>query len=465
VIGRAAAIVAGAVAVAAATTAGVVTVQHSSPATTTTMATTTAVAPTTVAPTTTAPTTTALTTTTVAPTTTTRSAAVTAVAARIDPIMAANVGCVVVADQSGVVYQHAATVPLVPASTQKLLVAAAALAVLGPSYRFTTTVMASAPPIGGRVGELWLVGGGDPLLATPAFAAWWTHQARYAAYPLTSLAPLAAAVRAAGIVSVPGGVHGDDARYDRQRLIPTWPADTESSHDIAPLSALTLNEGYEAWTPKAVVPPDPAASAASALSQLLRAPAGADSVPPASAVVVAKISSAPLAQIIGAMLRASDNQIAELLVKELGYHARGVGTTTGGLAVVESTDAGLGISLAGVVMHDGSGLDHGNRSTCATLLAALDAGRKPGLDAIATGLAVAGQSGTLVNRFRGTPEAGTLHAKSGSIDDAGGLVGFFGTGPAPVRFAMLFNQPMSYATLLAREDAVIAAIAPYAATR
>jgi D-alanyl-D-alanine carboxypeptidase/D-alanyl-D-alanine-endopeptidase (penicillin-binding protein 4) len=377
--------------------------------------------------------------------------------------MVANVGCVAVADPSGLIYQHAATAALQPASTQKLLGAVAALAVLGPGYRFTTTVLAPAAPLRGRVSQLWLVGGGDPLLATPAFAAWWTGQARYAGYPLTSLATLAAAIRAAGIVSVPGGIHGDDARYDTQRLIPTWPADTESTHDIAPLSALTLNEGYEAWTPRAVIPSDPAAFAASALSRLLHTPAGVDSVPPPSAVVVAKTSSAPLAEIIAAMLRASDNQIAELLVKELGYHARGVGTTAGGLAVVESTDASLGISLAGVAMQDGSGLDHGDRSTCATLLAALDVGRQPAFAVISTGLAVAGQSGTLVNRFRGTPEAGKLHAKSGSIDNAGGLVGFFEIGSAPVRFAMLFNQPMSYATLLAREDAVIAAIASYAA--
>jgi D-alanyl-D-alanine carboxypeptidase/D-alanyl-D-alanine-endopeptidase (penicillin-binding protein 4) len=395
-----------------------------------------------------------------------RTAAVGTLAARLAPIVAANHGCITVTDSGGIAYQWNPTVSLPPASTQKLLVAAAALDVLGPNYRFTTKVVASAPPVAGRVGQLWLVGGGDPLLATPAFTAWWDAQPRYAGDPMTDLATLAASVRAAGVTAVTGTVHGDDSRYDRQRLIPTWPPTALTSHDIAPLSALTLNQGYQVWTPQAVVPADPPSFAAATFAQLLGtvglpAAPGGDSTAPPGAFVIATIQSVPLSQILAAMLAPSDNLIAELLVKELGYVTIGQGTTAAGLAVVADRDNVLGLPLSGVVMVDGSGLDHSDRNFCPTLLAALQLSTQPGFQAIQAGLAVAGRTGTLAKRFLGTPEAGILRAKSGSIDNAGGLVGLLDLGH-PIQFAMLFSQPMSDSTLLDLESQVVTALAPYA---
>jgi D-alanyl-D-alanine carboxypeptidase len=65
-----------------------------------------------------------------------------------------------------------------------------------------------------------------------------------------------------------------------------------------------------------------------------------------------------------------------------------------------------------------------------------------------------------VNRFVGTPLAGRLRAKTGSIANAGGIVGVLLL-TRPVQFAFLINQPLSYADLLAKEDAVVAALATY----
>ncbi|MFI5054301.1 MAG: D-alanyl-D-alanine carboxypeptidase, partial [Acidimicrobiia bacterium] len=61
---------------------------------------------------------------------------------------------------------HDPDTPLLGASTQKILVAAAALTTLGPDTTFTTKVVAPAPPVNGTVDRLWLVGSGDPVLAT-----------------------------------------------------------------------------------------------------------------------------------------------------------------------------------------------------------------------------------------------------------------------------------------------------------
>jgi D-alanyl-D-alanine carboxypeptidase/D-alanyl-D-alanine-endopeptidase (penicillin-binding protein 4) len=160
------------------------------------------------------------------------------------------------------------------------------------------------------------------------------------------------------------------------------------------------------------------------------------------------------------MLRSSDNLAAELLVKEMDKRAGGAGTTAGGLAIVASTVQGLGIPVAGLHMGDGSGLDPGDRATCPTLLAALNMGDKPGFASLVSGLAVAGQSGTLVNRFRGTPLAGHLAAKTGSIDCAVAMVGRLDL-KRPLRFALIVNGPCDYNTAIAYEDRVANALAAY----
>ena len=56
---------------------------------------------------------------------------------------------------------------LIPASTQKLLTAAAALDVLGPDFRYDTRSSPPAAPANGTVERLYLVGGGDPVLTHP----------------------------------------------------------------------------------------------------------------------------------------------------------------------------------------------------------------------------------------------------------------------------------------------------------
>src|SRR5947209_725599 len=76
--------------------------------------------------------------------------------------------CLTVLDGNGVVFERNTDAAVLPASTMKLLTATAVLARLDPSSRLTTRVLATAPPgLDGTVqGDVWLVGGGDPLLGT-----------------------------------------------------------------------------------------------------------------------------------------------------------------------------------------------------------------------------------------------------------------------------------------------------------
>src|SRR5207237_6836157 len=125
---------------------------------------------------------------------------------RLDAALGPVRACLVVRDGANELYARSADVPLAPASTQKLLVAAAALNQLGPDFRFTTTVVAPAPPKNGAVDALWLVGSGDPLLATPEYTAHLVAEPRTRDTPVTPMAALADAVAAAGIHTAGGGV-------------------------------------------------------------------------------------------------------------------------------------------------------------------------------------------------------------------------------------------------------------------
>ena len=99
----------------------------------------------------------------------------------------------------------------------------------------TTSVKASAPPDNGVVdGDLWLVGGGDPLLMTDAYAQHFRNQP----VTRTSLEQLADQIVAAGVREVRGSVVGDDSRYDRVRAVPQWADEYVTAHDIGPLGAL-----------------------------------------------------------------------------------------------------------------------------------------------------------------------------------------------------------------------------------
>ena len=104
---------------------------------------------------------------------------------------AAAHSCLVVSQGSQVLYAYNPVEPLIPASNVKLLTATAVLDRLGPAGRLTTTVRAARPAAGVVDGDLYLVGGGDPLLRTPGYAAaLGPDQTLY-----TSLAQLAAQVR------------------------------------------------------------------------------------------------------------------------------------------------------------------------------------------------------------------------------------------------------------------------------
>jgi D-alanyl-D-alanine carboxypeptidase/D-alanyl-D-alanine-endopeptidase (penicillin-binding protein 4) len=177
---------------------------------------------------------------------------------------------------------------------------------------------------------------------------------------------------------------------------------------------------------------------------------------------VAHVDSAPLADVLKEMLTASDDYTAELVTRELSAQRQDNqhGTTQGGTQVIVDRLRTLGVDVDGLVLHDGSGLSRENRASCLTLLGAIALATQSRFAAVAQGLAVAGQTGTLAPRFLGDPLAGVLHGKTGSLDGVVGLTGTIGAG-AHARFAFLAEGDFSMNGGSALADGVARAVATY----
>ncbi len=279
-----------------------------------------------------------------------------ALRAALDQIVAAGpqATCVSVSVDGRQVYSHQADLPVPPASNQKLVTAAVALEVLGADHRFRTSVVGAAPKGGTVNGDLHLVGGGDPVLSTKAFTAHYPDQPAVG----TSLEKLADAVVASGVHHVTGRILGDESRYDTLRTVPTWP---DALRRAAPDRARCRRSRSTTASPASPstrpsenrldveATADPAGYAASTFTELLRQRGvqvdggSGTGVAPAGAHQVAHVDSPRLSAIVGHMLTESDNEVAELLVKELGHRRAGSGTTAAGLTVVREAVRALGL--------------------------------------------------------------------------------------------------------------------------
>ncbi|MFF4398196.1 D-alanyl-D-alanine carboxypeptidase/D-alanyl-D-alanine-endopeptidase [Streptomyces sp. NPDC001480] len=316
-------------------------------------------------------------------------------------------GVVIDADSGKTVWGHKATTALMPASNTKLGTATAALTVLGPGHRFTTKVVYGD-------GTLTLVGGGDRTLTTGDLAA---------------LAETAAAgLRNAGLTSVK--VRVDDSLFPKPTLATGW--NTGYYPDtVAPVRALVVDGRMVT---------DTALDAGRSFAQLLtdqgvtvtgqvtRGTAGTGDVP------VARHQSDQLSVIVKHMLKVSDNDIAETLLRMTALASGRPATFEGGTAAVRTVLTHYGVSLDHFVIHDGSGLSRANRIPARTLADILDVAADPRhsstLKYVVDGLPVAGEAGSTLGPEWGRFDTahsrcavGKVKAKTGTLTGALGLSG------------------------------------------
>ncbi|HMM49929.1 MAG TPA: D-alanyl-D-alanine carboxypeptidase/D-alanyl-D-alanine-endopeptidase, partial [Miltoncostaeaceae bacterium] len=243
----------------------------------------------------------------------------------------------------------------------------------------------------------------------------------------TPFADLARPLRRAGIRTVSGPIVADDSLFDDHTMVPSWPA--YYADYTQPLSALAVNQDY-AGDDRSRDADRPWLAAAQRLRNTLtglgirhrgalrhgRTPPGVRSLGVAR--------SAPLARAVREMNLHSDNFIAEMLVKNVGVHALGAGSTAAGTERIRQVLIQRRILTPADRLADGSGLSRDNRLSAASLarvIAAADGDRSWGRALLAS--LPHGGEGTLIRRLTEADVAPRVQAKTGFINGAASLSG------------------------------------------
>ena len=254
---------------------------------------------------------------------------------------------------------------------------------------------------------------------------------------------------------------GDESRFDALRGGPA--SNYGVSYWVGPLSGLPFNHGKTLGR-RSRFQSAPARYAAERFQVELRRAgvrvrrAARAGVTPAEAVLLGEWASPRMSVLVRHTNRPSDNYMAETLLKALGADHGGGGSTAAGTEVARREAAELG---ARPTMVDGSGLSRQNRTTprdVVELLTGMDAGELA--EPMRISLAVAGQSGTLVDRMRGTAAQGRCRAKTGTIDGVSNLAGYC-TSRSGARTAFAILMSGSVWTAHPLQNKMAAALARY----
>lgn len=348
-----------------------------------------------------------------------------------------------------VLYDRKASAAAVPASAVKILTGLAALEVLGPDRRYTT----SAVLLPGRadrkpVTHVVLDAGGDVLLGTGDNA-----QATDGRAGLGTLARKTAEQLAERGTTGRATVRLDDTGYTGPETSRDWSADIVPSGNAAAVQPIATHGGRSFPGPGTGRLHDPALFAAEVFRDRLEAEArqlGAEVAVDQEVkrvalkgrgTTVASVRSATVAQQVTHMLKTSDNQVAEATGRNLALAAGQEGSFDGAAAAIERAVAGLGVDATGLDLVDASGLSGRNRVSALQLTEALQrAATDPDLEAAAAGLPVAGREGTLEHRMVGSPAEGVVRAKTGTLSSVASLTGTVRTADGrPLAFSFIAN--------------------------
>jgi PBP4 family serine-type D-alanyl-D-alanine carboxypeptidase len=436
------------------------------------------------------------------------------------PLSEAQVGLSIVQISNGeAIFNHNADQSFIPASNQKLLLSATALARLGADFRFRTPLLADSAPEGSGVlhGNLYLQGHGDPTLTCSALAAF------------------VQTLKKDGVCCIAGDLVGDDSYFSGSPFGSGWLEEDLDKSYAAPASAicleenllkvtvlpggqvggkalcevdpasplvsianncLTVKKGGRCWTslsringnsfrltgriavghsPIVHVMPvrSPSLLAVSVLPEMLKA-AGIKLKGPARLGVVPKDAllldtaySPTLSQILKAMNKESNNHYAEQILRTLGAEVSGVGDDLAGTqAISDYLKTLLAVSNLPVIC-DGSGLSPKN-SLSPSLLTALLAKlpHLPYWEPFRDSLPIAGVDGTLKRRLKGTPAQGKIYAKTGTLKGVSSISGYVMGNDRPLlAFSLLVNDIHApLASVIQAEDSICSALWEYAAT-
>ncbi|MDW3218385.1 MAG: D-alanyl-D-alanine carboxypeptidase [Acidimicrobiales bacterium] len=321
----------------------------------------------------------------------------------LSSLAADSVHCLSVHRDGEPIAEINSTDALIPGDLLRLVTVAALDTISPNGGGFTTEIVrdADAAVVDGVLdGDLYLIGGADPVLSTAAFVDRFDDDRAS-----TSVAELAvAAVEALGrdgITAVDGAIVGVDQKYDSDRASNTlstgenvWTAAEIASNTVGRTDGLLLDNGFESFDPETPDPgarvrtSDPEAHAADALTAWIEfggidvtgsaRSGGAPDI--AQRAAVASIESPPLVDIARRAL--VDATTAEMLYRELAVRAGWPGDLPLGAAINVSgalVEAGLipEDEVGNFPTWDGSGLSLRSASQCRALADILDGDAGP----------------------------------------------------------------------------------------
>jgi D-alanyl-D-alanine carboxypeptidase/D-alanyl-D-alanine-endopeptidase (penicillin-binding protein 4) len=346
----------------------------------------------------------------------------------------ANWGALVVDPLTGdTLYSHNAGKLFMPASNEKLLTGATALAQLGPNFRFVTRFATNGVVHDSTLeGDLIVIGRGDPTFSDSMRTGDYRNAFR----------DMADSLRARGIRRIRGSLRRAGDAFPDSTYGFGWQVDDLATPSGAVIDELFLNEGLlPANRARAsgdtaagpIVIRDPAAAFLGALAAALAErhivlDGGADAriaLADSALRPLFDLHSVPLSMILPRMLKPSQNQIAEILFKTLALENTGVGTADSARRVVERQLLAWGALPDGFAVRDGSGMSRHDYVTPETIVRVLDTMRtRADFQSWYDALPVAGVDGTLATRMNRTAAERNVHAKTGTVDKTRSLSGY-----------------------------------------
>jgi D-alanyl-D-alanine carboxypeptidase/D-alanyl-D-alanine-endopeptidase (penicillin-binding protein 4) len=313
--------------------------------------------------------------------------------------------------------------PMTPASTTKILTAAAALLSLPLDATLTTRVVDAGN------GRVVVVGAGDPTLSVQPDGTdtFFTDAPR--------IADLAAQIRRSGVAV--SSIAVDTSLFTGPEFASTWETADIAGGSIAPIQALMAdsarNDPTQLYSPRSATPAL-AAGGDLARDLGLSTDAVSSGTAPQGARVIASVTSAPLETRLRDMLVDSDDVLAETMAIEVARARNMPASLDGATSAVTAVLRDAGFDMSQVTLRDTNGLSTQDRIPAGVLddlLRSASGTQKPKLRPLLDMLPIAGATGTLSDRFSSVSgvatAAGWVKAKTGTLTGVSGLAGIVQT--------------------------------------
>lgn len=295
-----------------------------------------------------------------------------------------------------ILYNYGGRQTLRPASTMKLLTSVTALDVLGSSYDYRTYLYYKGTIADGVLtGDVWLVGGMDPL------------------FDDTDMRIMAETLHRVGIDSISGRIVRDVSFKEEALLGEGWCWDDDNPQ-LSPLLVSRKDEFADRFKEEL-----------QKCGIAINVPITTDRLPKDVLLICSR--SHRLSEVLEPMMKESDNLYAESMFFQLAATVgKRPATAAHARQVIKNTVTKAGVTGIPYRIADGSGLSLYNYVTPELMVRLLRYAylKRDIMAALYPALPVAGVDGTLKKRMKGGPAQGNVHAKTGTLSGISSLAGY-----------------------------------------